>query len=149
MKCPFCGNLEDKVIDSRQSKEGTEIRRRRECLECGRRFTTYEKIEETTPLIVKKNNQREAFNPNKIRKSLLISCQKRPVSSEQIENIIKTIEQYILESEHKETPSSKIGFIVMEELKKLDKVAYIRFASVYKDFKEPEDFVEEIQEIKK
>jgi len=148
MKCPFCGNIEDKVIDSRQSKDGIEIRRRRECLECGRRFTTYEKIEETTPLVVKKNNQREAFNSNKIRKSLLISCQKRPISSEQIENIIKKIENYILSKEHKETPSSKIGFIVMEELKKLDKVAYIRFASVYKDFKDPEDFVEEIQEIK-
>ena len=149
MKCPFCNSLKDKVIDSRSTKDDAEIRRRRECEDCGGRYTTYERIEEVMPIVKKKNGEREPFDRNKIKKGLLISCQKRPVSAEVIEQIIDTIEKTVQGFEKKEIESSVIGDLVMQQLKKIDKVAFIRFASVYKEFREPTDFITEAKEARK
>jgi transcriptional repressor NrdR len=149
MKCPFCNSLKDKVIDSRSTKDDSEIRRRRECEDCGGRYTTYERIEEVMPIVKKKNGEREPFDRNKIKKGLLISCQKRPVSAEVIEQIIDTIEKTVQGYEKKEIDSSVIGDLVMQQLKKIDKVAFIRFASVYKEFREPTDFITEAKEARK
>ncbi|HQI03993.1 MAG TPA: transcriptional regulator NrdR [bacterium] len=149
MKCPFCGSFKDKVIDSRSTKDDSEIRRRRECEDCGGRYTTYERIEEVMPIVKKKNGEREPFDRNKIKKGLLISCQKRPVSADVIEQIIDTIEKTIQGFEKKEIESSVIGDLVMQQLKKIDKVAFIRFASVYKEFREPTDFITEAKEVHK
>jgi len=149
MKCPFCNSLKDKVIDSRSTKDDAEIRRRRECEDCGGRYTTYERIEEVMPIVKKKNGEREPFDRNKIKKGLLISCQKRPVSAEVIEQIIDTIEKTVQGYEKKEIDSSVIGDLVMQQLKKIDKVAFIRFASVYKEFREPTDFITEAKEARK
>ncbi|MGI6394404.1 MAG: transcriptional regulator NrdR [bacterium] len=146
MKCPFCGSSNDKVIDSRSTKDDAEIRRRRECEDCGGRFTTYERIEEVMPIVKKKNGDREPFDRNKVKKGLLISCQKRPVSAETIDQIIDTVEKTLQNYEKKEVESSVIGNLVMQELKKIDKVAFIRFASVYKDFREPGDFLTGVKE---
>ena len=149
MKCPFCNSLKDKVIDSRSTKDDSEIRRRRECEDCGGRYTTYERIEEVMPIVKKKNGEREPFDRNKIKKGLLISCQKRPVSAEVIEQIIDTIEKTVQGYEKKEIESSMIGDLVMQQLKQIDKLAFIRFASVYKEFIEPSDFIPEAKEVHK
>ncbi len=147
MKCPFCGSFKDRVVDSRSTKDDSEIRRRRECEECCSRFTTYERIEEVMPIVKKKNGEREPFDRNKIKKGLLISCQKRSISAETIEKIIETIEKTIQALEKKEIESRVIGSLVMEQLREIDKVAFIRFASVYKEFRDAVDFIEEAAEL--
>ena len=144
MRCPYCHSLRDKVVDSRSTKEDSEIRRRRECEDCGKRFTTYERIEEMMPIVIKKNGEREPFDKTKIRKSLMISCQKRNVSAAKIDQIIDMVEKAVQAADKKEIESSFIGNLVMQELKKVDMVAYIRFASVYKEFRDVSDFINEI-----
>lgn len=141
MRCPFCENLEDKVVDSRELREGREIRRRRECLACGRRFTTYEKIEEIPYMVVKKDGRREPFSREKVLNGLMRACEKRPVSTKELEAIVNEVERRVQESPDREFPTVKIGEIIMENLKKLDKVAYVRFASVYLEFQTEDDFV--------
>ena len=148
MKCPYCGSIKDKVIDSRSTKDDCEIRRRRECEECGGRFTTYERIEEIMPVVKKKNGEREPYDRNKIKKGLMISCQKRPVSAETIDQMIDKIEKELQSYEKKEIETSVIGDIVMNVLKEVDKVAFIRFASVYKEFVDPEDFIAKVNEVR-
>lgn len=143
MKCPYCRHDETKVIDSRVSQEFA-IRRRRECLQCGRRFTTYEKIEETPVKVIKKDGSRVPFDREKIRAGLEKACYKRPISDDQIERIICDVEAEVYESFDREVPSREIGEKVIEALSKLDQVAYVRFASVYRDFKDVSDFVEEL-----
>ncbi len=147
MKCPFCGHIEDKVIDSRLSREGDIIRRRRECLGCGGRFTSYEKIEEVLPLVVKKDGRRETFNRQKILRGLEKACEKRPVSIEMRETLVAKIEKKLQESAEKEIPSSWIGEQVMAGLKEIDEVAYVRFASVYRQFRDVKEFMEEIKKL--
>lgn len=149
MKCPFCRDLENKVIDSRLSKEGDVIRRRRECLQCARRFTTYERAEEAFPLIVKKDGRREPFDRLKIVAGLKRACEKRPVGIEAIEAVVDRIERKLQESGEKELPSSTIGEALMAELHGLDKVAYVRFASVYRSFEDIGEFMEELQTLLK
>lgn len=148
MKCPYCGSIRDKVIDSRSTKDDCEIRRRRECEDCGGRFTTYERIEEIMPVVKKKNGEREPYDRNKIKKGLMISCQKRPVSAETIDQMIDKIEKELQSYEKKEIETSVIGDIVMNVLKEVDKVAFIRFASVYKEFVDPEDFIAKVNEVR-
>ena len=145
MKCPFCSFLEDKVIDSRLSKDQTTIRRRRECLSCGKRLTTFEKIEINPPLIIKRDGRREAYKREKIELGLQKACEKRPVAIDDIEKAINTIEQELQESGEKEVDSSVIGEKIMQLLKELDDVAYIRFASVYRQFKDINEFIQELQ----
>jgi transcriptional repressor NrdR len=145
MKCPFCSFLEDKVIDSRLSKDQTTIRRRRECLSCGKRFTTFEKIEINLPLIIKRDGRREAYARRKVELGLKKACEKRPVGIDEIEKIINTIEQELQESGEREVGSSVVGEKIMQLLKKLDDVAYIRFASVYRQFKDINEFIQELQ----
>jgi transcriptional repressor NrdR len=147
MKCPACNYIDDKVIDSRLGKDSTVIRRRRECLSCKKRFTTYERIEEVLPLVIKKDGRRAAFDRRKIVEGIRRACQKRPVSIERVEAIADTIEQELLERSDKEVPVSHIGERVMEELKTIDEVAYVRFASVYRSFRDIEEFMKEIQEL--
>lgn len=149
MKCPFCGSDEDKVIDSRAIKDFGEIRRRRECLTCSHRFTTYERIEEVMPQVIKKNDVREPFDRTKVTRSLEIACRKRSVSQEQIENVVKEIERTVQELERREISSQVIGELVMKHLQKLDKVAYVRFASVYREFKDVDDFIDQVKELGK
>lgn len=145
MRCPFCGNTEDKVVDSRESKDGDSIRRRRECLECTRRFTSYERIDEIPYMVVKKDGKREAFDRNKILAGLLRACEKRPISATQLEEIIDSVETFVQESADRERPTSEIGKIIMQSLKKLDKVAYVRFASVYLEFEDVSEFMNELK----
>ncbi|UCE79995.1 MAG: transcriptional repressor NrdR [Nitrospiraceae bacterium] len=145
MKCPFCENPEDKVIDSRTSKEGDAIRRRRECLKCGKRFTSYERIEDLVPMVVKKDGRREPFDTNKIRQGLLIACKKRPIEMDRLDKIVDMIEQKITDPGDKEIQSSRIGEEIMAALKDLDKVAYVRFASVYRQFKDINDLMDEVK----
>ncbi len=145
MKCPFCGHPEDKVVDSRETKEGQAIRRRRECLSCERRFTTYERLDEIPYMIVKKDNRREKFDRQKILAGLLRACEKRPVSMNQLEAIVNEAEGFFAESTDRERPSSEIGQLLMDRLKELDKVAYVRFASVYLDFKDIQEFMDELK----
>ena len=149
MKCPFCGYDDSKVVDSRPTDEGTSIRRRRECLKCLKRFTTYEKIETIPLIIIKKDNNREQYNRGKIEKGILQACYKRPVSAEDIQRAIDRIETKIFSLEAKEVPSSAIGEIVMDELKDLDEVAYVRFASVYREFKDVNTFMDELKKFLK
>ena len=149
MKCPFCRDLENKVIDSRLSKEGDVIRRRRECLQCTRRFTTYERAEEAFPLIVKKDGRREPFDRMKIVAGLKRACEKRPVGIEAIEAVVDRIERGLQERGEKELPSSTIGEALMQELHGLDKVAYVRFASVYRSFEDIGEFMEELETLLK
>ena len=148
MRCPYCGSIKDKVIDSRSTKDDCEIRRRRECEDCGGRFTTYERIEEIMPVVKKKNGEREPYDRNKIKKGLMISCQKRPVSAETIDQMIDKIEKELQSYEKKEVETSVIGDLVMDALKEVDKVAFIRFASVYKEFVDPEDFIAKVKEVR-
>lgn len=145
MKCPFCGEIDNKVIDSRLSKDANVIRRRRECLLCNRRFTTYEHIEEIPIMIVKKDGRREAFNREKVRSGMQRACEKRNISMDVIEEFIDDLERDLRETGKKEIPSQKIGELVMESLHKLDDVAYVRFASVYREFKDVNDFVSELK----
>ncbi len=145
MKCPFCGHLEDKVIDSRTSKEGDAIRRRRECLKCERRFTSYERIEEVMPMIVKKDGRREPFERQKILHGLKKACEKRPVSAELCDDVVNRIERKVMALGVREAPSSLIGEEVMAALKETDVVAYVRFASVYRQFKDISELMEEVK----
>jgi transcriptional repressor NrdR len=149
MKCPFCSFQEDKVIDSRLSRDGLVIRRRRECLECGRRFTTHERVEEVLPLVVKKDGRREAFDRKKIISGIQKACEKRPISINLIEKVVERIEKRLQVEGNREIPSRSIGEEVMRELHKLDQVAYVRFASVYQDFKDINQFMHELREILK
>ncbi len=147
MKCPFCGYKEDKVVDSREGRDGEIIRRRRECLYCRRRFTTYERIEDILPVVIKKDGRREPFDRSKILNGLKKACEKRPVSMEALDEIVSRIEKKIQEMGEKEIPSSVIGEEVMRELHELDEVAYVRFASVYREFKDINQFMEELKEL--
>ena len=147
MKCPYCGHLGDKVVDSRESKEGEVIRRRRECLDCGKRFTSYERIDEIPYMVVKKDGRREKFDRQKILGGLLHACQKRPVSGAALERIVDETEAYVVDSAERERTTSEIGELIMSRLKEIDTVAYIRFASVYRDFKDVREFKLELEEL--
>jgi transcriptional repressor NrdR len=145
MKCPFCSFQEDKVVDSRTSKNGMAIRRRRECLQCGKRFTTYEQVEDILPMLVKKDNRREPFDRFKIVSGMRKACEKRPVSTEQLEQAVDEIEKIIQNRMEKEIPASEVGDLVMRKLAELDDVAYVRFASVYRQFKDINAFMDEVK----
>ncbi|EJO5348060.1 transcriptional repressor NrdR [Clostridium botulinum] len=147
MKCPYCAYGESKVVDSRSTEDGSSIRRRRECLKCNRRYTTYEKIETTPILVIKKNMSREYFDRNKMVQGLMKACQKRPVSRKQIEQIADEVERHISNEMLTEVNTDKIGEIIMKNLKKIDEVAYVRFASVYRQFKDINTFMEEIKNL--
>ncbi|MCJ7494481.1 MAG: transcriptional regulator NrdR [Deltaproteobacteria bacterium] len=147
MRCPFCQHIDDRVIDSRLSKEGNMIRRRRECANCQRRFTTYERVEETLPLVVKKDGRREAFDRGKILAGLHKACEKRPISVEVLEKLVDRVEQRLEEAGEREVPSREIGEQIMGELQNLDEVAYVRFASVYRSFKDVNEFMNEVKEL--
>jgi transcriptional repressor NrdR len=147
MKCPFCGFENDKVVDSRESKEGESIRRRRECLKCEKRFTTYERIDEIPYMVVKKDGRREKFERQKVLAGVLRACEKRPISMGKMEQIVNEVEQYVVDSPERERTASEIGELIMERLKVIDKVAYIRFASVYRDFKDVEEFRSELERL--
>jgi transcriptional repressor NrdR len=149
MKCPFCGHSEDHVVDSREAKVGDTIRRRRQCEQCGRRFTTYERIDEIPYMIVKKDGRREKFDRQKILTGLLKACEKRPVATAKLEEIVDEAEADVAESPDRERPSTAVGELVMDRLKRLDKVAYVRFASVYLDFKDVREFMDELKELLK
>lgn len=148
MKCPYCGYSESKVIDSRPTDEGERIRRRRECLNCAKRFTTYEVIETVPVVVVKKDKSREAFDRNKLLNGLLRACEKRPVPLETLERIVDEIETLLQNSLDREVPSMLIGTYAMDKLKKVDEVAYVRFASVYREFKDINTFMDELNKIK-
>ncbi len=147
MKCVYCGSLDSKVIDSRISDDGTSIRRRRECLECGRRFTTYETVERIPVFVIKKDGNRELFDINKLRSGIMKACEKRPVTYESINRLVTEIEKTVYNLGTNEVSSDKIGDEVMKGLKELDQVAYVRFASVYKEFKDIDTFLAEIERI--
>ncbi|MFH0912744.1 MAG: transcriptional regulator NrdR [Candidatus Omnitrophota bacterium] len=147
MKCPYCGYKEDKVVDSRATNEEFAIRRRRECLKCGKRFTTYEYIEEVSMLVIKKDGRRESFDRKKLLSGVIKACEKRPVSMEKMEEIVTQVERAIQKKSDREVPSPKIGELVMEKLKVLDDVAYVRFASVYRQFKDVGQFMVELKDI--
>lgn len=147
MKCPYCGTFNNKVVDSRLSKEGVSIRRRRECNACQRRFTTYEKVEEIHPVVIKKDGRREPFQRDKIFEGISRACQKRPISVEAIEEFIDSLEQSFQDSGRKEIATTEIGERIMAKLHEWDDVAYVRFASVYRQFKDPNDFVQELKEL--
>jgi transcriptional repressor NrdR len=149
MRCPFCGFLESKVIDSRESKKGISIRRRRECLSCKRRFTTYEKIEEIPYMVVKKDGTRQPFDTQKLLRGMMKSCEKRPIQISQLEEIIEEIESLLQERPDKEIAVAEIGELVMDRLKGLDKVAYVRFASVYREFGDVAEFRRELEDLMK
>lgn len=144
MKCPYCNHLKDKVVDSREVGAGDAIRRRRECLSCGRRFTSYERIEEVPYLVVKKDGRREAFDRGKLLAGLHRACEKRPVSAKALTEIVDQIEQMIQEAPDREVEARQVGERVMDKLRELDKVAYVRFASVYRQFEDVEEFMQEL-----
>jgi transcriptional repressor NrdR len=141
VKCPFCSHLEDKVVDSRESKEGEVIRRRRECLSCGKRFTSYERIDQIPHLVVKKDGRRERFDREKVMAGLLKACEKRPVSMRSLDAVVDRVEALMHESPDREVAADRIGEFLMEQLRDLDKVAFVRFASVYRDFKDVDQFM--------
>jgi len=147
VRCPFCTHLEDKVVDSRESKEGEVIRRRRECLECGRRFTSKERVEEPTYMVIKKDGRREQFQRQKLVAGMLRSCEKRPVTVSSLEAIADQVERLLQDRPEKEIATDDIGAFVMTELKRLDKVAYVRFASVYRDFRDIGEFMVELKDL--
>ena len=147
MRCPFCKQDKDKVVDSRKSPDELSIRRRRECLECGKRFTTYERVEKRQLRVVKKGGERVPFDRDKLLTGLLKACWKRPVSSDQLETLVNTIEARVAEDSDGDVTSHRIGELLMDELRRLDKVAYVRFASVYRDFKDAEEFMTELKRI--
>jgi transcriptional repressor NrdR len=145
MKCPFCNHMEDKVVDSRESKEGDAIRRRRECLGCERRFTTYERIDEVPYMAIKKDGRREKFDRQKVLGGLLKACEKRPVSMGKLSELVNQVESKVGDSPDREISTTEIGEFLMENLKNLDKIAYVRFASVYRDFQDEEAFFNELK----
>jgi len=145
MRCPFCNAKEDKVVDSRTAKDGKAIRRRRECLECGKRFTTYEHIEDIALMVVKKDGRREPFDSRKIKAGILKACEKRPIGMEQVDRLIDEVEHTLMGSMDREVSSEKVGALVMKKLRNLDEVAYVRFASVYKQFRDVNEFMEELR----
>ena len=147
MKCPYCGEADSKVIDSRPADDGARIRRRRECLRCGRRFTTYEKIETSPIMVVKKDMRREPFNASKMKEGLIHACQKRPISMKDIDNIVEKVEKQVYAAGEDEISSRRIGEAVMAELKQLDEVAYVRFASVYRQFTDVSSFMDELNQL--
>lgn len=145
MKCPYCGNTDTRVIDSRPVEETNAIRRRRSCDECGKRFTTYEKVETIPLIVIKKDNNREQYERAKIERGILRACYKRPVSADEIKKTVDAVELEVFNLEAKEVPSSQIGEIIMDKLKELDPVAYVRFASVYREFKDVNTFMDELK----
>jgi transcriptional repressor NrdR len=145
VKCPFCSTVEDKVIDSREGRAGDLIRRRRECLKCGRRYTTYERIDEIPYMVIKKDGRRERFDRQKILQGLLKSCEKRPVATAKLESLVDEVERFVHEAPERERKTNELGELLMNRLKKLDKVAYVRFASVYLDFKDVKEFMSELK----
>ena len=147
MKCPFCGHEEDKVVDSRSSSDGVAIRRRRECLACSKRFTTYEHVEEQPLMIIKKDGRREAFDRHKLLAGLVKACEKRPVSMDDLERLVDELERELSQQFEREVPSREIGERVMKKLHALDPVAYVRFASVYREFKDVEQFMRELKDL--
>ncbi len=149
MKCPFCGFVNDKVVDSRESKEGESIRRRRECLKCEKRFTTYERIDEIPYMVVKKDGRREKFDRQKVLAGLLRACEKRPVSIGKLEQLVNEAEAFVIDSPERERKTSEVGELIMNRLKRHDKVAYVRFASVYMDFKDVKEFMSELKDLLK
>ena len=149
MKCPFCGFPNDKVVDSRESKEADAIRRRRECLKCEKRFTTYERIDEIPYMVVKKDGRREKFERQKVLNGLLRACEKRPVPMSKLEQIVNDAESFVIESPERERKTTEIGELIMNRLRKHDKVAYVRFASVYLDFKDVKEFMTELKDLMK
>jgi transcriptional repressor NrdR len=148
MKCPFCGHTEDRVVDSRVGREGEFIRRRRECLKCHRRYTTYEYIEDVLPHVVKRDGRREPFDRQKLRSSILKACEKRSVGVQKVDDMVADIEARLHERAEKETSSMELGDMVMEHLKRLDQVAYVRFASVYRQFQDVSQFSETVNQLK-
>jgi len=147
MKCPFCGHQEDKVVDSRASSDGVSIRRRRECLGCGKRFTTYEQIEEQSLMVIKKDGRREPFDRHKLLAGLVKACEKRPVSMDQLESLVDALERELSQEFEREVSSREIGERVMRRLHAIDPVAYVRFASVYREFKDVEQFMRELKDL--
>ncbi|MDP1852944.1 MAG: transcriptional regulator NrdR [Candidatus Omnitrophota bacterium] len=147
MKCQFCGYHEDKVVDSRSSSEGASVRRRRECIKCGRRFTTYEYIEEMPLMVIKKDGRREPLDRKKIQAGIIKACEKRPISTEKIDDVVVGVERAILKKFDREVPSVFIGELIMQKLADLDEVAYVRFASVYRQFKDVNQFMKELKTI--
>jgi transcriptional repressor NrdR len=149
VKCPFCNHLQDKVVDSRETKEGDTIRRRRECTECGRRFTTYERIDEVPYMVIKKDGRREKFDRQKVLNGLLKACEKRPVSMARLANLVDQVEGKVSDSPDREISTIDIGEFLMTSLRDLDKIAYVRFASVYRDFQDEEAFFDELKTLLK
>jgi transcriptional repressor NrdR len=147
MKCPFCSAVDDRVVDSRESREGEVIRRRRECTACGRRFTSYETIEEIPYMVVKNDGRRERFDRNKLRAGLVKACEKRPVKSIELDRIVDEIENLLHDSEDREIATARVGAMVMDRLRELDKVAYVRFASVYRKFEDVDEFMTELKNL--
>lgn len=147
MNCPFCGHEKDRVVDSRESREGAVVRRRRQCLECERRFTTYERIDEVPYMVVKKDGRREKFDRQKVLTGLLKACEKRPVSMPKLAEIVDEVEARLVESAERETNTTEIGELLMARLRALDKIAYVRFASVYRDFQDVEAFINELKNL--
>jgi transcriptional repressor NrdR len=147
MKCPFCNNLEDKVVDSRETKEGDTIRRRRECLACERRYTTYERIDEVPYMVVKKDGRREKFDRQKVLGGLLKACEKRPISMVKLSEMVNQVESKVSDSPDREISTTEIGEFLMESLREIDKIAYVRFASVYRDFQDEQAFFNELKNL--
>jgi transcriptional repressor NrdR len=147
MRCPFCGGGDDRVVDSREGRDGEVIRRRRECVSCGRRFTSYETIEEIPYMVVKSDGRREAFDRKKLRSGLVKACEKRPVPSARLDAIVDEIETRLHDTEEREIRTSEIGSLVMDRLRELDKVAYVRFASVYRKFEDVDEFLDELKNL--
>ncbi|MBZ5595271.1 MAG: transcriptional regulator NrdR [Acidobacteriia bacterium] len=147
MNCPFCGHLHDKVVDSRESKEGDSIRRRRQCLSCERRFTTYERIDEVPYMVIKKDGRREKFDRQKVLAGLLKACEKRPVSMSKLSELVNQVESRVIDSPDREIQTTEIGEVLMEGLRELDKIAYVRFASVYRDFQDEQAFFNELKNL--
>jgi len=147
VNCPFCGHKQDKVVDSRESKEGDVIRRRRECLACERRFTTYERIDEVPYMVIKKDGRREKFDRQKVLAGLLKACEKRPIAMARLAEIVDEVEARLIDSPEREVPTTTIGELLMERLRSIDKIAYVRFASVYRDFQDEEAFFNELKNL--
>ena len=147
MKCPFCGNLDSRVVDSRPTDEGSNVRRRRECLECAKRFTTYEKIETLPIFVIKKDGRREPYNRDKIMTGLLKACEKRRIAITELDKLVRDIEKSLYNTLDQEVSSSSIGQMIMDRLRNLDEVAYVRFASVYRQFKDVNNFIDELEKI--
>ncbi len=149
MKCPFCGSDDDRVLDSRPAREGAAVRRRRECSKCSNRFTTYEYVERTPLMVVKRNGSREPYDRGKLLAGVVLACRKRPISREELDNLVDSVEVTLGEDYRLEVPSQELGELVLERLSALDPVAYVRFASVYRQFDSPEHFVEELKNLKR